>query len=143
MREAASRGRTDRRHSAIVLVSAADRRILPALQFVSRLAETDVRAVHVSVEPEATRRLTEDWLKLDLTWLPLHIYDPAEGDVLASVREAIEREAGRAGDVIVILPELQFTHWWHAMLHRRGARRIAHRLEAMHGVTTVIVPFTA
>ncbi|MGH9284650.1 MAG: hypothetical protein ACRD0M_03105 [Acidimicrobiales bacterium] len=60
-----------------MLVSVVDRRILPALRFVSRLPETDVRALHVSVEAFETRRLAEDWMELGLTWLPLHIHDAA------------------------------------------------------------------
>ena len=56
--------RTKRRHTAIVLVSVVDRRILPALRFVSRLPDTEVRALHVSVEAFETRRLAEDWMEL-------------------------------------------------------------------------------
>jgi hypothetical protein len=140
MHEATSR-RTARRHTAIMLVSAADRRIVPAIRFLSRLTETDIRALHVSVEPEETRRLAEDWMTLDLTWLPLHIHDSATGDLAEAVREAVEREAAETSDVIVVVPELEFIHWWHPLLHRRSARRIAQRLQPLPEVTTVIVPF--
>ncbi len=143
MHEVTFRRRTDRRHTAIVLVSAADRRLIPALRFVSRLAETDVRALHVSVEAAETRRLARDWMKLDLTWLPLHIHDSVTDDLAEAVREAVEREAGKTGDVIVVVPELEFIHWWHRLLHRRSARRIARRLQPLPEVITVIVPFTA
>lgn len=143
MYETTFRRHTARRRTAVVLVSAADRRLLPALRFVSRLVETDVWALHVSIEAEETRRLAEDWMKLDLTWLPLHIHDSATDDFAEAVREAVEREAGETGDVIVVVPELEFTHWWHLLLHRRSARRIAHRLQPLPEVTTVIVPFTA
>ena len=143
MYEVTFRRRTARRHTAIVLVSAIDRRIIPALQFVSRLAETDVHALHVSVEASETRRLTRDWMKLDLTWLPLHIHDSETDDLAGAVRDAVEREAGETGDVIVVVPELEFIHWWHPLLHRRSARRIAQRLQPLPGVTTVIVPFAA
>ena len=143
MHEIVFQRRTARRHRAIVLVSAADRRILPALRFVSRLSETDVRALHVSVDAEETRRLAEDWMKLDLTWLPLYIHESATDDLVDSVKKAIEREADETGDVIVVVPELGFTHWWHPVLHRRCARRIAQHLQQLSEVTTVIVPFTA
>ena len=143
MYEATFRRHTGRRHTAIVLVSAVDRRIIPALRFVSRLAETDVRALHVSIEAAETRRLARDWMNLDLTWLPLHIHESATDDLAEAVREAVEREFGETGDVIVVVPELEFIHWWHPLLHRRSARRIAHRLQPLPEVTTVIVPFTA
>ena len=143
MYEVVFQRRTARRHTAIVLVSVADRRIVPALRFVSRLAQTDVRALHVSVDPEETRRLAADWMTLDLTWLPLHIHDSPTEDLLGSVRQAVEREAHEYGEVIVVVPELQFTHWWHPLLHRRSARRIALQLEPLAAVTTVIVPCCA
>lgn len=141
MYEATFQRRTARRHTAIVLVSAADRRIVPALRLVSTLAQTDARALHVSVDPEETRRLAADWMKLDLTWLPLSIYDTPTEDLLGSLRQAVEREAHETGEVIVVVPELQFTRWWHPLLHRRIARRIALQLQPLPRVTTVIVPF--
>lgn len=142
MREAEPDRRTERRHTAIVLVSTVDRRLLPALRFVSRLPQTDVRAVHVSIAPDETRRLAHDWMDLDLTWLPLHIHDPATGDLLGDVRQAVEREAGDTGDVVVVVPEMELPRWWHPLLHRRSARRIARHLQTLTAVTTVIVPFT-
>jgi hypothetical protein len=141
MYEAVFQRRTARRHTAIVLVSAADRRIVPALRFVSRLAGTEVRALHVAVDSEETRQLAADWMQLDLTWLPLHIHDSPTEDLLGSVRHAVERAAEETGEVIVVVPELQFTRWWQPLLHRRTARRIAVQLQSLNGVTTVIVPF--
>jgi hypothetical protein len=141
MHEPGFQRRTARCQTAIVLVSVADRRIVPALRFVSGLAQTEVRALHVSVDPEETRRLAADWMKLDLTWLPLYIHDSPTDDLLGSVRQVIEREAPDTAEVIVVVPELQFTHWWHALLHRRIARRIALQLQPLPRVTTVILPF--
>lgn len=135
--------RTERCHTAIVLVSVVDRRILPALRFVSRLPDTEVRALHVSVEASETRRLAEDWMELGLTWLPLHIYDAATEGLADSFRHAVVQEAPWSGDVAVIVPELDFYRWWHPLLHRRCARRIAQFLQPLPGVTTVIVPYTA
>ena len=135
--------RIKRRHTAIVLVSVVDRRILPALRFVSRLADTDVRALHVSVEAFETRRLVEDWMELGLTWLPLHIHDAATESLADSFRHAVVQQAAQSGDVTVIVPELDFYRWWHPLLHRRSARRIAQLLQPLPGVTTVIVPYTA
>ena len=141
--EPASLRRTRRRHTAIVLVSVVDRRILPALRLVSRLRDTDVRAVHVSFERGETRRLAEDWMNLGLGWLPLHIHDSADGPVAESFRRAVDQEAGTAGEVTVVVPELGYERWWQPLLHRRTARRIAQDLQVLPGVTQVIVPYTA
>lgn len=135
--------RTRRRHTAIVLVSVVDRRILPALRFVSRLPDTEMRALHVSVEAFETRRLAEDWMELGLTWLPLHIHDAATEGLADSFRHAVLQQTARSGDVTVIVPELDFYRWWHPLLHRRSARRIAQFLQPLSGVTTVIVPYLA
>lgn len=134
---------TRRRHTALVLVSVVDRRILPALRFVSRLPETDVRALHVSIEAAETRRLAEDWMGLGLTWLPLHIHDAAAPTLADSLRDAVLEQAGGAPDVTVVVPELDFYRWWQPLLHRRSARRIAQHLQGLTGVTAVIVPYAA
>ena len=134
---------TRRRHTAIVLVSVVDRRILPALRFVSRLPDTDVRAVHIASDSTESRQLAEDWMGLGLTWLPLHIHDVAASTFLESFRVAIREEAGYTVEVTVVVPELDYERWWQPMLHRRTARRIAQELQALPGVTPVIVPFTA
>lgn len=134
---------TRRRHTALVLVSVVDRRILPALRFVSGLPDTDVRALHVSVEAVDTRRLAEDWMSLGLTWLPLQIHDAAAPTLADSLRDAVLEEAGAAPDVTVVVPELDFYRWWQPLLHRRRARRIAQHLQGLTGVTAVIVPYAA
>lgn len=142
--EPAFEWRTGRRHTALVLVSTIDRRILPALRFVSRLPDTDVRALHVCVDPVETRRLAREWMALGLTWLPLHIHDPAAPGLPDSLRVAILEEAQRAGGgLTVVVPELELYRWWHPLLHRRTARRIAQEMQALPRVTTVIVPYAA
>lgn len=134
---------TRRRHTAIVLVSVVDRRILPALRFVSRLPGTDARAVHISHDSVESRQLADDWMGLGLTWLPLHVHDAAAARFLESFRVAVREEAGYAGDLTVVVPELDYERWWQPLLHRRTARRIAQELQALPGVTPVIVPYTA
>lgn len=135
---------TKRRHTAVVLVSTVDRRILPALRFVARLPETDVVAMHVCADPVETRRLAREWMGLDLTWLPLHILEPVAGTFSESLRLAVRQVAEQSSaGVTVVVPELEFYRWWHPLLHRRTARHIALELQALSGVTTVIVPYAA
>jgi hypothetical protein len=140
-RETALERRRTRRQTAVVLVASVDRRILPALRFVARLPETDVRALHISVETEQTRRLAMDWIDLELTWLPLHIRDGAGEGFLSSVRRAVRDEAAATGEVTVVLPEVEHARWWHPFLHRRTARRIARFLQPLPDVNTVLVPY--
>ena len=135
--------RVVRNHAVIVLVSVVDRRIVPALRFVSSIGIADTRALHLSTDPAETRRLAKDWMDLDLSWLPLHIRDAGTASVPASVWAAVREEAAANRSVTVVLPELDSDRWWHALLHRRAARRIAARLQSLPGVTAVIVPFWA
>ena len=132
--------RAARGYPVVVLISTVDRRILPALRFVSRLPFAQPRALHVSVDPDEARYVAQGWMALGLSWLPLHIRDMADEGVAASVRAVIEQEA--AQHVTVVVPELNLPRWWHALLHRQSARRIAAQLQRAPGITTVIVPFT-
>lgn len=136
---ASERG-TARRPTAVLLVARLDRRVLPALRFVAHLPQTEIRALHLAVDPAETRRLAGEWIGLGLSWLPLHIRDPADGSFLSAVRRMIGEEAEERGDLIVVLPEMDY-RWWHLPLHRRSARRIARALQPFRNVSTVIVPY--
>jgi hypothetical protein len=140
MKQAIRELRAARSYPVVVLISAVDRRILPALRFVSRLPFAEPRALHVSIDPEQTRRIADDWMVLGLSWLPLDIRERSDLGIAASVRAALE-EAGVAS-VTVVVPELNMPRWWHPLLHRQSARHIAAELQGVPGTTTVIVPFT-
>ena len=133
--------RRTRNHTVIVLVSVVDRRIVPALGFVSRLACTDSRALHIVVDADQARRLATDWMNLELSWLPLHMQEPTAESLSLSVRDAIREESRVTERVTVVVPELDIPRWWHPLLYRSRARRIAEKLQPLAGVTAVIVPF--
>ncbi|HET9443898.1 MAG TPA: hypothetical protein VFO65_11280 [Acidimicrobiales bacterium] len=126
--------------TVVVLVSDLDRRLVPAIRFVAGLRQVQLRAMHVSVDPDRTRRLADDWADLGLSWLPLEIEPPAAGGVAESVAAALRREASEDNPVTVVVPELDFPRRWQGLLHRRSARRIAGHLQAVPGVTAVVVP---
>lgn len=133
--------RAARRYPVIVLISAVDRRILPALRFVSRLPFAEPRAIHISVDAEQTRQLARAWMTLGLAWLPLHIRECCDGGIAATIQDELS-DAGAPPDVTVVVPELDIPKWWHRLLHRQTARRVAAQLQEIDGVTTVIIPFT-
>ena len=133
--------RRTRNHTVVVLVATVDRRIVPALRFVSRLACTDSRALHVIVDPEQAHRLATDWMNLGLAWLPLHMQEATAHSLPLSVRDAVREASLGTERVTVVVPELDFPRWWHPLLYRGSARRIAEALQPLSWVTTVIVPF--
>ena len=140
-RQTATEPRTTSRRTVVVLVARLDRRIVPALRFAARLPHTDVRALHISWDPDETRQLAERWLQLDLSWLPLQIREVSGGSLLDTVRAAVAERAAAGGDMTVVLPEVEYPRWWHPLLHRSMARRIARALQGVEDVTTVIVPY--
>ena len=127
-------------HAVVLLVGRLDRRVVPALRFINSLGDVDARAVHIAFDAEKSRALAEAWMDLGATWLPLHICDPADLRMAAAARAAVAEVAAGADQVTVVLPELALSRWWHRLLHRRTARRIAHELYDLPGVTTVVVP---
>ena len=134
------------RHPAqlvLVLVAALDRRLIPALRFLSTLTGIELRAVHVATDPEETRRLAYDWMTLDLPWLPLHIHDLTAPSLAASIGNAISDEATGFGRVTVIVPELSVDHRWHELLHRRTGRQIVRTIHDLPGVTALVAPLPA
>lgn len=134
--------RVVRGHPVVLLVSAVDRRIVPAIRFVSRLPLAAPRALHVSVDADATRQFLEDWMRLELTWLPLHVREAPSGHIAEAVRAAIDEESDHYDIVTIVVPELNIPRWWHPFLHRQNARHIAAKLQGLPGATTVIVPLT-
>ena len=126
--------------AVVVLVSTVDRRIVPALRFVAGLRQVEPTALHVSVDPDQARRLAADWAALGLSWLPLRIEPAGPDGVTESVCAALGRQASEDRPVTVVVPELDFSGRWQGLLHRRRARRIAGRLQAVPGVTAVVVP---
>ncbi len=131
-----------RSYPVVVLISAVDRRILPAVRFVSRLPFAQAHALHISFDAEETRRIANDWMRLDLSWLPLRIRDAGIGqDLATAVRGVLDDEDRRGGEpVTVVIPELSVSRWWHPLLHRQTARHIAAALQLSPSVTPVIVP---
>ncbi len=126
---------------AIVLIDELDRRILPALRFVTRLPGLSARAVHIATDMEAARALALDWMDVGLDWLPLTIREPVGGSLETSVDAVVREEVRQHGATTVVIPELHFALWWHPLLHRGGGRRIIRQLHPIPGVTTVLVPY--
>ncbi len=126
---------------ALILVGHMDRRVLPAITLAASLPDYDTKAVHVAVDPAESRRLAEEWMGLDLGWIPLHIEDPHHGSLLATINDVVEREIHDRSRVLVIVPEVDLDRWWQVLLHRSTGRRIARALRAVRRVSTVVIPY--
>ena len=130
-----------RRGLAIVLVGAADRRMLPALRLVPQLAFSEARALHVCTDAAAAHTLATAWMELGLEWLPLHIAEPQGDEVLATtVRRVVEQELRARPAVTVLVPEMDLGRWWQPLLHRGTGRTIAWHLAGIRDVTIAVLP---
>lgn len=135
-------GRTGAPPLVLVLVAAVDRRMLPALALAPWIRGAEVRAVHVAVDADAAHDVARDWMRLDITWPPLHIEEPcAEAETLADcVRSVVAREAACRPWVTVLVPELDLDRWWQPLLHRGTGRAIAWELAGLPNVTAAVLP---
>ena len=126
---------------ALILVGEADRRVLPALMLAARLPELEPRALHIAVDPEESRRLSEAWMALDLSWVPLHVVEPEDETFLGCIQRLVAAEAAVRSRVLVVVPEVDLDRWWQTLLHRSTGRRIARSLLGHHRVSTIVLPF--
>jgi len=116
----------------------------PALQSLAlaRTISDNVIAVHVSDDEQAIARLHTKWE----AWgnhIPLEIIESPYRSVLRPLLnyiDAIGRQ--RPGQTIVIvLPELVATQWWHQLLHNQSALRLKAALLFRPGTVVVNVPY--
>jgi amino acid transporter len=114
---------------------------LQSLALARGISDT-VIAVHVSDSPQEIADLRARWH----AWgdrVPLEIIDSPYRSLvrpLLSYVSAIQRQRHDA-TVVVVLPELVATRWWHQVLHNQSALRLKAALLFRPGIVTVNVPY--
>jgi amino acid transporter len=109
---------------------------------LARGISATVIAVHVSDNPQEIADLRARWA----AWgnrVPLEIIDSPYRSLvrpLLSYIGAIQRQR-RDDTVVVVLPELVATRWWHQFLHNQSALRLKAALLFRPGIVTVNVPY--
>lgn len=129
-----------KRRLTVVLIGAADRRMLPALTLVPQFVLSEAWALHLTMDAEQTHALARAWMALDLDWLPLHIEEPVGLTLADSVAAIIEQEAAHRQSVTVLVPEMDLGRWWQPLLHRGTGRSVAWHLHHIANVTTAVLP---
>lgn len=127
---------------AIVLVGALQKPVLKAIDYAIAARHESIEAVHVSTNPEDTRRLKEEWEKYNLPIKLLIIPSPYR-DISWPVCNYItaRREKHGAEVITVYTPQFVVGRWWEKILHNHRARRVRQKLMFMHGVIVAIVPW--
>jgi amino acid transporter len=130
------------RNYAFVLVSGVHNATLQALEYAETLRPTDLRAVTFGLDPEATQKLGDDWLR-DRVPHPLEIEDSPFRDIALSLLQYLRqfRPDGLDRVVTVVLPEFIVTKRRHQILHNQTALLVKRRLLFEPGIVTVSVPY--
>ena len=127
---------------AVVMVSAVNKPTVKAIQFARATQPSQLEAVTVDVDPDATARLVTAWSDDDLS-VPLRVVDSPyrqiTGPFIDYVKSLISRNPR---DIVCIyIPEFVVGHWWEHVLHNQTALVIRTRLHFMRGVMVTSVPF--
>lgn len=127
---------------AIVLVSKLHRPTLRALAYAKLIRADHLEALSISVDPDETKALREDWERRGVN-VPLKILDSPYREVTRPVIEYVKglrRQSPR--DVIsVYIPEYVVGHWYEHLLHNQSALRLKGRLLFTPGVMVTSVPY--
>jgi amino acid transporter len=127
---------------ALILVNRLQKPVVKALDYALAAKHENTFALHVSVSPEETARLREQWAAHDIP-VPLVVIDSPYRSFASPVSTFIKKYRAEHGSsvVTVYLPQYIVGHWWESLLHNRRARRIANQLMLIHGVSITLVPW--
>jgi amino acid transporter len=133
--------RDRRRNVVLVPISGIHRAVVEALDYAKTLS-SDVRAVYVGLDPQATERLKAQWP----TWgqgVELVVLDSPYRSLMEPLLEYIETlvEAEPPAYVTVALPEFVPARWWHHLFHNQSALLIKGALLFKPNIVVTSVPF--
>ena len=130
------------RNTVIVPVSTLHRGAINALKYAEAIAPGNVTAVHISMDPEQTRKIQERWQK----WggdVPLVVLESPYRSLVRPLLNYIEEVDARwDNDVVtVILPEFVPAKWWHNLLHNQTSLLIKGALLFRKNKVVTSVPY--
>ena len=130
------------RHRVIVPVSGVHQGSLEALRY-ARLLSNDVTAVHISIDPVETEKVTLKWEKwgegtrLVIVDSPYRLFlEP----LLTYLEEIIARRQPNE-TITIVVPEFVPPERWHSLLHMQTAKILRSELLSKPGVVVTNVPY--
>jgi amino acid transporter len=107
--------------TVLLLVPRMHRGILQAISYASQMTH-DLRAVHVTLGPEATKQIKADWNALGVD-IPLVILESPYRSLLQPITQYIDQALADEPESIltVIVPQAVPRHWWQGLLHNNAA----------------------
>lgn len=111
----------ERKSTAILLVPRLHKGILEAISYAKTLT-TDVRAVHVTLDPSNTWSVKQDWTRFGAD-IPMVILESPYRSLVEPVIEYIDEAITEDPDAIitVIVPQAVPRRWYHSLLHTNAA----------------------
>jgi hypothetical protein len=130
------------RNMVIVPVSTLHRGTVNALTYAEAIAPGNITAVHISLDPEQTRKLRERWP----AWggdIPLVVLESPYRSLVRPLLRYIEEVNARwdTDIVTVILPEFVPAKWWHHLLHNQTSLLIKGALLFRRNKVITSVPY--
>jgi amino acid transporter len=125
----------------IIPVPSLSRAVIRSVQFGRTLSD-DVRAVHLTIDPEAAEELRREWERM-LPGVPLVIVETPYRSLVLPFLHYLDVMAPTPPDTItiVVLPEYVPRHWWDRFLHNQKAHRIREALVRRPDTVVAEVPF--
>ena len=130
------------RNIAVVLVSGVHNAALQAIEYAETLRPTSLRAVSIGLDPEATEKLGNRWLRAGVPH-PLEIEDSPFRDIGTSLSEYVRQFEADGVDrvVTVVIPEFVVRRRRHRVLHGQTALIVKRHLLFERGVVVASVPY--
>jgi amino acid transporter len=127
---------------SVVLVSKLHKPTLRALAYAKLNRSASLEAVTVSVDPEESRALREEWERRGID-VPLKILDSPYREINGPIVEYVKslRRNSPREVVAVYVPEYVVGHWYEHLLHNQSALRLKGRLLFTPGVMVTSVPW--
>ena len=130
------------RVNAVILVSKVHKPALRALAYARASRPSSLNAIIVDIDTEDTRRVMEEWDRLQIP-VPLTVlsspYRETVSPVLAYLREA--RRTAPRELFVVYIPEYVVGRWWEQLVHNQTALRMKARLHFEPGIMVASVPW--
>ncbi len=125
----------------IIPVPSLSRAVIRSVQFGRSLSD-DVRAVHLTIDPEAAEELRRDWEHV-LPGVPLVIVETPYRSLVVPFLHYLDVMAPTPPNTItiVVLPEYVPRHWWDRFLHNQKAHRIREALIGRPNTVVADVPY--
>ena len=131
------------RHTVLVLVDRLDLAVLRALRYAGSLRPTEIRVIHVRLDPKVARALEQEWIARNLgDRFPLTVIQCSDRRLIRTISElALDTAINDRAEVTVLLPRRTYHGLTQRLLHDRTADRIAMAVGRIPHVAATIVPF--